>query len=193
LLSQGARVSVSSSQADGGDIEIESVGEVRLTGSELTASAAKDGGSIRLLGAGSTYIRDSRLSAEAGQDGGNITISRPELLFMNRGELSANAVYGDGGYIQVAAEAFLPSMDTVITASSEYGVQGVVEIDAVQTDIGSGLVVLPDQLSSRSVNLAERCALRLQGDVSSFFMNGQGGLPVWSKENYLPETIQVRM
>ena len=36
----------------------------------------------------------------------------------------------------------------------------------------------------------ERCALRLQGDVSSFFINGQGGLPVWSKENYLPETIR---
>ena len=39
------------------------------------------------------------------------------------------------------------------------------------------------------MNLAERCALQLQGDVSSFFINGQGGLPVWSRENYLPEMI----
>jgi len=192
-LGQGASVSVSSSQADGGDIEIESADEVRLARSELTASAAKDGGSIRLLGAGHTYIRDSRLSAEAGQDGGNITISKPELLFMNRGQLSANAVHGHGGYIQVAANTYLPSIDSLITASSEYGAQGVVEMDTVETDIGSGLVVLPDQLNSRSVNLAERCALRLQGDVSSFFINGQGGLPVWSKENYLLDLYDWRV
>ena len=50
-------------------------------------------------------------------------------------------------------------------------------------------MILPDKLKDRSVNLAERCALQLQGDVSSFFINGQGGLPVWSRENYLPETI----
>ena len=188
-LGQGARVSVSSSQADGGDIEIESAGEVRMAKSELTASAAKDGGSIRLLGTGERSIRDSLISAEAGQDGGNITISKPGLLFMNRGQLTANAVYGDGGYISVVADTFLPSIDSLITASSEYGAQGVVEIDSVETDIGGGLVILPDELKDRSVNLAERCALQLQGDVSSFFINGQGGLPVWSRENYLPETI----
>ena len=67
--------------------------------------------------------------------------------------------------------------------------QGVVEIDSVETDIGGGLVILPDELKDRSVNLAERCALELQGDVSSFFINGQGGLPVWTRENYLPTLL----
>ena len=65
----------------------------------------------------------------------------------------------------------------------------VVEIDSVETDIGGGLVILPDELNDRSVNLAERCALQLKGDLSSFFINGQGGLPVWSRENYLPDMI----
>ena len=64
-------------------------------------------------------------------------------------------------------------------------------VDSVETDIGGGLVILPDELKDRSVNLAERCALQLQGDVSSFFINGQGGLPVWSRENYLPEILQL--
>ena len=145
-LGVGEIVSVSSSQADGGAIDIETAGEVSLAKSELTASAAKDGGSIRLLGTGNRNIRDSRLSAEAGQDGGNITISKPGLLFINRGQLTANAVHGDGGYISVVADTFLPSLDSLITASSEYGAQGVVEIDSVETDIGGGLVVLPDQL-----------------------------------------------
>jgi len=90
----------------------------------------------------------------------------------------ASVVYAGA---QVVADTFLPSLDSLITASSEYGVQGVVEIDSVETDIGGGMVILPDELKDRSVNLAERCALQLQGDLSSFFINGQGGLPVWSR------------
>ena len=116
-------------------------------------------------------------------------ISKPGLLFMNRGQLTANAVHGDGGYISVVAESFMTSLDSLITASAEYGAQGVVEIDSVETDIGGGLVVLPDQLKDRAVNLAERCALQLAGDVSSFFINGQGGIPIWSKERYLPSLL----
>ena len=83
----------------------------------------------------------------------------------------------------------MPSMDTAITASSEYGVQGVVEIDTVETDIGSGLVVLPQTLVSKNINLAERCALLLAGDISSFFLNGDGGVPVWSDVNYVPSVF----
>ena len=69
------------------------------------------------------------------------------------------------------------------------GAHGVVEVDSVETDIGGGLVILPDELKGRTVNLAERCALQLQGDVSSLFINGQGGLPVWTRENYLPTLL----
>jgi len=36
------------------------------------------------------------------------------------------------------------------------------------------------------VGIADRCALRLQGDTSSFFINGTGGLSEYSSENYLP-------
>ena len=58
-------------------------------------------------------------------------------------------------------------------------------MNTVETDIGSGLVVLPDRLKDGSVNLAERCTLSLKGDVSSFFLSGQGGLPMWSRVNYV--------
>ena len=61
-------------------------------------------------------------------------------------------------------------------------------MNTVETDIGSGLVVLPDRLKDGSVNLAERCTLSLKGDVSSFFLSGQGGLPMWPKENHIPKT-----
>ena len=80
-------------------------------------------------------------------------------------------------------------METSITASSEFGVEGTVEIRTPDTDVGSGLVILPEALVSRNINLAERCALRLSGDVSSFFLNGEGGIPVWSSQSYLPSLL----
>ena len=51
--------------------------------------------------------------------------------------------------------------------------QGTVEIRTPDTDVGSGLVVLPETLVSKNINLAERCALRLSGDVFAFQRKGQ--------------------
>ena len=188
-LGQAAKISVSSAKADGGDILIKTDGTVRLVKSELTAAAAKDGGSVRLLGSGNMMLIDSRMSAEAGQDGGNIEVRSPQTLVLQRSNLSANAIHGNGGYISIAADGYLPSRESVVSASSEFGLEGSVEIDTPETDVGSGLVILPDGLMSTDANIAERCALRLSGDVSSFFLNGNGGLPAAASENYLPAIL----
>ena len=55
--------------------------------------------------------------------------------------------------------------------------------------MGSGLVVLPESLVEAEVNLSDRCALMLSGDVSSFFLNGDGGVPVWSREVFVPSVF----
>ena len=188
-LDDGSSVSVSSSQADGGDIRVSTDGEVYLSRSELTASAAGDGGSVRLLGSGNVFMTESSVSAEAGKDGGNIEISAPQTLVLQRSGLVANAVQGDGGNISIVAEGFLPSRESVISASSEFGLEGSIEIETLETDVGSGLVVLPQALVSKNINLAELCALRLAGDVSSFFLNGDGGVPVSSRVNYVPSVF----
>ena len=114
---------------------------VRIAKSELTASAAKDGGSIRLLGTGERSIRDSLISAEAGQDGGNITISKPGLLFAEPRSINSECSIRRRG-LHLGGGGHLSSIDSKITASSEYGAQGVVEIDSVETDIGEKLVIL---------------------------------------------------
>ena len=154
----------------------------------IERSAKLDGGSVRLYGDGNFFFRDGQITAEAGQDGGNIFVEAPDTLVLQRSRLSANAIHGHGGYILITADGFLPSIETSITASSEFGVQGTVEIRTPDTDVGSGLVVLPETLVSKNINLAERCALRLAGDVSSFFLNGQGGIPVWASHK-LPTDI----
>jgi large exoprotein involved in heme utilization and adhesion len=185
-LLEGSIVSVSSNQADGGDIRVRTDGQVYLSGSELTASAAGDGGSVRLLGSANVFMAEASVSAEAGQDGGNIEVSAPETLVLQRSDLVANAIQGDGGNISIVAEMFLASRESVISASSEFGLEGSIEIETPETDVGSGLVVLPESLVEAEVNLSDRCALMLSGDVSSFFLNGDGGVPVWSRVNYAP-------
>jgi len=189
LLQNNGQVSVRSALANGGDITIQTGGHVLVDNSELSASAKLDGGSVRLYGDGNFFFRDGRITAEAGQDGGNIFVEAPDTLVLQRSRLSANAIHGHGGYILITADGFLPSIETSITASSEFGVQGTVEIRTPDTEVGSGLVVLPETLVSKNINLAERCALRLAGDVSSFFLNGQGGIPVWASHSYLPTLI----
>ena len=45
-------------------------------------------------------------------------------------------------------------MSTLVFVMFTGRAQGVVKIDSVETDIGGGLVILPDELKDRSVNLA---------------------------------------
>ena len=185
-LGQAAKISVSSIFADGGHITINTDGKVQLANSELTAAAARDGGSIRLLGAGRVFLAESLVSAEAGRNGGNIDVRSPQTLVLQCSTLSSNAIHGNGGFIAIAADGYLPSLESIVSASSEFGLEGSVEIDTPETNVGSGLAILPDGLLGTDANITDRCALRLHGDVSSFFLNGNGGLPTAASENYLP-------
>jgi len=189
IVAGDSLISTESKHGNGGAIRIQSLDTLKVDSSKITAQAKNDGGSVTFANTGSMFLRDSFVSAKAGQDGGNIFVEAPDTLVLQRSRLSANAIRGHGGYILITADGFLPSIETSITASSEFGVQGTVEIRTPGTDVGSGLVVLPQTLVSKNINLAERCSLRLAGDVSSFFMNGQGGVPVWASHSYLPTLI----
>ena len=189
IVTGDSLISTESKHGNGGAIRIQSLDALKVDSSKITAQAKKDGGSVTFANTGSMFLRDSIVSAKSGQDGGNIFIEAPDTLVLQRSRLSANAIHGHGGYILITADGFLPSIETSITASSEFGLQGTVEIRTTDTDVGSGLVVLPETLVSKNINLAESCALRLAGDVSSFFMTGQGGVPVWASHSYLPTLI----
>ena len=88
-----------------------------------------------------------------GGDGGNITIDSPTgNVIVDQSQIIADAVLGDGGDISVTARGFLASPDSIISASSEFGVAGNIEIASPATDIAGSLVQLPESLEL----LAER-------------------------------------
>ena len=89
----------------------------------------------------------------------------------------ADAREGAGGNIQIVADNFLASPDSVVDASSDLGIDGVVQIEAPDVDLAGGLVVLDARLLDAAAQLRGRCGARRDIGASSFVGVGRGGLP----------------
>ncbi|MBD2453805.1 S-layer family protein [Nostoc sp. FACHB-87] len=138
----------------------------------------------------------SKISANASGNstGGNININAPIIVGLENSDIIANAIQGRGGNIQITTQGIIgleyrsqltPEND--ITASSQFGVNGTVEVNNVGVDPNSGLVELPANLTDPSQQIANACD-RNQG--SSFVATGRGGIPqnptqqVWSDRTW---------
>ena len=176
VLDQGS-ITSEATQSNGGDITINSNNSIDLMSSRITSQATLDGGNISLTAPFMIQLQDSQVTAEAGGTGGNITID-PIHVILDNSQLIANAEIGNGGDIAITAEVFLVSPDSVIDASSQFGVSGNIDIFAPDVDIAGSLVTLSGSLLDAASQLQERCAVKLEEDVSSFVVVGRGGLPV---------------
>ncbi|MBD2340520.1 S-layer family protein [Calothrix sp. FACHB-156] len=114
-------------------------------------------------------------------DGGNIMINSPVIVGFNNSDIMANAVTGRGGNIQITTQGifglkFRPQLtpENDITASSQFGVNGTVQINNVGIDPNSGLVELPANITDPSQQIATGCA---DTSDSSFVATGRGGVP----------------
>jgi large exoprotein involved in heme utilization and adhesion len=114
-------------------------------------------------------------------NGGNITINAPVIAGFENSDIIANAVQGNGGNIQITTQGifgleFRPQLtpENDITASSQFGVNGTVEINEFSLDPDTGIVELPAGLADTSDQIAQGCAT--DGD-SSFIATGRGGIP----------------
>jgi large exoprotein involved in heme utilization and adhesion len=128
--------------------------------------------------------RDSNITATADGtgNGGNITINAPIMAGFENSDIIANAVRGRGGNIQITTQGIFglqfrpqrtPNND--ITASSQFGVSGIVQISTPSIDPDSGLVVLIADFADPTQQIAAGCA---EDDGSSFIATGRGGIPV---------------
>jgi filamentous hemagglutinin family protein len=152
---------------------------------QLTASTVNgNGGNMTLQLQNGLIMRNgSVISATAGGtgDGGNITINAPVIAGFENSDIIANAFQGNGGNIQITTQGifgleFRPQLtpENDITASSQFGVNGTVEINEFSLDPDTGIVELPAGLADTSDQIAQGCAT--DGD-SSFVATGRGGIP----------------
>jgi filamentous hemagglutinin family protein len=127
--------------------------------------------------------RGSMIQTNAGTNanGGNITLNTPTLVGWENSDIEANAIKGQGGNIQITTQGifglkFRPQLtaENDITASSEFGVNGTVEVNTIGVDPNSGLMTLPVDIVDPSQHIAAGCNPN-QG--SSFAITGRGGTP----------------
>ncbi|NEP25006.1 S-layer family protein, partial [Moorena sp. SIO3I6] len=200
-IRDGAKIAVDSQgTGKGGNIELQA-GTLTLDNqAELSAeTASNQGGNITLTIDELLFLRrESKISttagtAQAGGNGGNITINAPFIIGIRQenSDITANAFEGNGGNINITTQGIIglefrenltPLSD--ITASSEFGVDGTVNINAPQIDPSRGLSELPSDVIDVSQLIEKNlCAA---GEGSEFIATGRGGLPISPNETLNP-------
>ncbi len=141
-------------------------------------------GNIDLNITGAIVLRhESKITTAASSTstGGNIKISAPILVGIENSDIIANAVRGQGGNIQISTNALLglqyrptltPNND--ITASSEFGLNGTVQINTLSLDPSSGLIGLPSAVTDPSRQISAGCGA---AQNNRFIVTGRGGIP----------------
>lgn len=171
----------SSNSGSAGSITLDVAGALKLTGgaSISTQAAISDGGNITINAKDLVYLEDSRITTSVGTglgNGGNITID-PTFVVLNNGQIIADAHGGNGGNITIVSDFFLASPDSIVRASSDFGLQGSVTVTAPNVNLGAGLVALPGVFFDASSLMRTACAARSAQGANSFTGAPRGGLP----------------
>ncbi|MGG6263368.1 filamentous hemagglutinin N-terminal domain-containing protein [Leptolyngbya sp. AN03gr2] len=158
LLDRGGQIGALTTAGNGGNIALQSQLVKLQTGATITSTA---------LGQG---------------NGGNINLKVPVILGLENSDIVANAIDGRGGNINITTQSILglnyrtqltPESD--ITASSRFGINGIVQINTPDINPNSGLVQLPVSVINSNQQLTNGCATTGE---SRFIITGRGGLPM---------------
>jgi len=153
LILQNSSITTQASQASGGKIEIRAVDLVRLVNSTISTSV--------LDGTGG---------------GGDIFID-PNSVILQNSQILARAVQGAGGNITITTPLFLADSTSLVSASSQFGLNGTVTIQSPTSNLSESLGTLTSTPSQAQSLVTQRCAALANGQASSFVVAGREQLP----------------
>jgi large exoprotein involved in heme utilization and adhesion len=193
-LSNGGRVSTTSAgQGKAGDINIDSGSTTLNNKSFIDAiTSTGNGGNINLTANDRLILRDgSGISttagtAQSGGNGGNININSRFIVAIPKenSDITANAFTGTGGNVEIYSQGIFgiesrPKLTekSDITASSEQGVAGVININVPDTSsIQNSFTELSPVIDTNSL-IANSCISRgTKRQENSFTITGSGAL-----------------
>ncbi|MEM1308043.1 MAG: filamentous hemagglutinin N-terminal domain-containing protein [Cyanobacteria bacterium P01_H01_bin.153] len=180
----------------GGNIWLEAGGLSLAGNSTVTATTTSNqGGNITLPLQESLVLRNgSQISteaglAQAGGDGGDITINVAEGFVIaipeEDSDIVAEAFAGQGGNIRIVAAGIFgleprsqPTPLSDVRASSELGLDGTVEIIALNPNPDQGLITLTSDLLDEPQLLAQGCEPITADSPArgAFYTSGRGGI-----------------
>ncbi|MGL5833993.1 MAG: filamentous hemagglutinin N-terminal domain-containing protein [Waterburya sp.] len=203
----GAEINVSAgSTGKTGSLNINAQ-EVNLDQGRLTAEAVSgNGGDITLNNldllqlSNQSTISTTAGTSQSGGDGGNININAPDGFIVanpyENSDITANAFIGSGGQVQINAAGIYGITERTkltefsdITASSERGVEGDVNINRLEIEPERGLIEIPTQPIPTEV--AQVCTADLARNKSQFIVTGRGGFATSPREELNPDAVQV--
>lgn len=154
FLSQNGAITTTANQASGGNITIQATDSIRLVNSHL-----------------STSVQGGPNTA-----GGNIMLD-PAIVTLQNSQVTAQAVQGQGGNINIIAGTFLADPTSVVSASSQFGLSGSVNIQSPVSNLSNTLATLPQRPLQVQHLLTQRCAAQVNGQLSSLVVSGRDALP----------------
>ena len=154
FLSQNSSITTEANQASGGNIFIQATDSIRLVNSQLSTSV--QGG--------------------PNTSGGNITLD-PAVVTLQNSQVLAQAVQGAGGNINIIAGTFLADQSSVVSASSQFGLSGSVNVQSPVSSLSNTLTTLPQQPLQAQHLMRQRCAAQVNGHMSSLVIAGRDTLP----------------
>lgn len=170
LQNNGVIQTASRGNGDAGNIHLQ-INDITLHNGIITTQAEKAAGGDMMIQVNNRLdLFSSQITAEAEGDnardhGGNLTIAQPTFMILNKSNIFTRGYAGNGGNINIIADQFLQSSDSLLDASSKLGTDGEIEIDAPETNIGEDVVILPKQFVTPK--LPNWCETQLRNDKNS--------------------------
>ena len=189
-LNNQGQISVNSDRTgQAGNIQI-TVDNLNSNQGKITATSLQSGGGdISITSDFINLNNNSELSTSVfggTGGGGNIDIDSNFIIAKNNSAIRANAVEGDGGNINVDTKVIFLSLDSEITASSQFGLDGVVDINTPDTEQQIGLGKLPENLTDPSSLIAAVCP---KEGINTLTKTGKGGLAENPSQNLRGESV----
>jgi filamentous hemagglutinin family protein len=181
-LSNGGSITAGSTgPANAGNITINAGSQfISNNGSVTTQASQATGGNITVQATDSIRLVNSRIdtSVQGGPTtaGGNISLD-PSIVTLQNSQVRAEAVQGQGGNITIVAGTFLADQTSLVSASSEFGLSGTVNIQSPVSSLSGTLATLPQRPLQVRHLLSQRCAAQGNGRLSSLVVAGRDRLP----------------
>jgi large exoprotein involved in heme utilization and adhesion len=98
-------------------------------------------------------------------------------MTLQNSQILAQAVQGQGGNINITAGTFLADQTSLVSASSEFGLSGTVNIQSPVSSLSGTLATLPQRPLQTQNLLTQRCAAQTRGQLSSLVMAERDAMP----------------
>jgi filamentous hemagglutinin family protein len=151
---QNGSITTQAAQASGGNIDIRAIDRVRLVNSPISSS-----------------VQGGPTTA-----GGNITID-PKVVVLQNSDILARARQGNGGNITITTPLFLADQTSLVDASSQFGLSGIVRIQSPTSNLSGTVTQLSSKTAQTQALLQNRCVALAGGEQSTFILASRDALP----------------